>query len=156
MIGKEAGQAGSARRPGIPGRVGILFPALALLASCAAPQAEMAERARTELVGLPVSDLYACAGVPETTVEAGGGTRQLVYTRSQTIVNREVDYEEEPFLSRLGPRFVRPQVSYHRLDYACQATVTVADGTVRGIAYNAGRDIQLCYAIVANCMPPAR
>lgn len=154
MIGNGIAGAGIAKRAG---RIaGLALLALPSLASCAAPQAEMAERARTALVGLPVSDLYACAGVPETTVEAGGGTRQLVYTRSQAIVNREVDYEDEPFLSRLGPRFARPRVTYHRVDYACRATFTVADGTVRGVAYDPGRDIQLCYAIVANCMPPVR
>lgn len=132
------------------------FLVLPVLAACAAPQAEMAERARTELAGLPVSDLYACAGVPAEEVAGGGGTRQLVYRRDQTIVHREVDYEENPFLRRGGVRFFEPEVTVNRLDYGCEATFGVSGDRVTGLSYNPGRDIQLCYEIVSNCMPPVR
>ncbi len=59
-----------------------LLAVLALAAGCASPQAEQAEQARTALVGLPRSELLACAGVPHRS-RSDGATEYWTYGSEQ-------------------------------------------------------------------------
>lgn len=136
-----------------PARRRLVLVLPVVLAACGGPRAEFAERARTALVGLPEAELYACAGVPERMIDAGG-QHLLAYRRDRTLVTRDVDYEEVPFLRSRGVPVVRPEVSYRTAQFACEATFTVENGVVRRVEYAPGRDIQLCYQIVANCPVP--
>lgn len=124
-----------------------------LLAACADPGAELALRAPQTLVGLPETELLACAGVPEERTASGDGA-QLTYTRTQTIVEREVEYEEFPWFGAGFPRVVRPSVSSWSRSYTCRVDATVRQGRITALTYNRNRDITLCYAILANCLPP--
>lgn len=60
-------------------------------AACASPQAEQAELARTALIGLPRSELLACAGVPHRSHSDGA---EEVWT-----------YGSEQLISQPGPGF---------------------------------------------------
>lgn len=139
----------------LPARRSLVLAVLVPLAACGGPRAEFAEQARTALVGLPEADLYACAGVPEKTVEVGD-RRLLAYRRDRTNVTRDVEYDEIGVLRAAGIRAIRPEVSYRTASFACEATFTIEDGVVRQVDYNQGRDIQLCYQIIANCPVPGR
>lgn len=132
----------------------LLLPCVLTLAACANPGAQLALKAPETLVGMPKSALLSCAGVPERTADADGA-EYLTYSREQTIVEREVDYEPFPWA---GPGVFRPEVSTWSRSYRCDATFVVRDGRVQELRYNQNRDITLCYAILANCLPspPAR
>ncbi|HSK39248.1 MAG TPA: hypothetical protein VK943_05730, partial [Arenibaculum sp.] len=99
-------------RPGIPVAIGRLAAAACVLAvaACAAPEADLARRAPSLLAGMPQSQLYACAGVPLRT-HVSGDTEYLTYRRGQTIVTRDVDYEENPWLRMRGIRRFEPEVT---------------------------------------------
>lgn len=134
----------------IRSRATLLLPLLAVLGACANPGAELALKAPDSLVGTPKTALLSCAGVPERTA-AADGAEYLTYSREQTIVERDVDYEPFPWAGR---GVFRPEVSTWSRSYRCDATFTVRDGRVRALTYNQNRDISLCYAILANCLPP--
>ncbi len=91
-------------------------------------RAELAERAKTELVGMKKSDLLACAGVPLRQATEGP-FEYLSYSASSRIL---------------------------RTRY-CEATFTLKDGVVQKLVY-AGRTGGLlsgdeqCALIVGNCL----
>lgn len=126
-----------------------LFCVLAL-AACANPGAQLALKAPETVLGMPKTALLSCAGVPERTAGADDA-EFLTYSREQTIVERDVDFEPFPWA---GPGVFRPDVSTWSRSYRCDATFVVRDGRVRELRYNQNRDISLCYAILANCLPP--
>ncbi|MGQ9368681.1 hypothetical protein [Azospirillum sp. ST 5-10] len=126
-----------------------------MLAACANPQNEAALAAPRTLVGLPKADLLACAGVPERTARAGGA-ELLAYSRRQTIVEREVDWERDNLLWRHGVRAYRPEVEVWSRTFGCEATFVIRDGRVAELRYDAHRDPELCYRIVGACLPPVR
>lgn len=131
----------------------VLAQAL-LLAACASPQSEAARVAPSVLIGMPKGALLSCAGVPERSIVAGGA-EYLTYSRQQTIVERDVDYEPWPWMGRGSgfPRLFRPEISTLRRDYRCDATFALRNGIVERLEYNLNRDLTLCGAIVANCVP---
>lgn len=133
---------------------GAAAMAVAGLAACASPGAELALKAPEMLVGLPETELLACAGVPQKRESAGEGER-LIYSRTQTIVEREVEYDDFPRFGR-GPRILRPAVTTWSRSYSCEATATVSGGRVQAVAYNENRDITLCYEILSACLPPPK
>ena len=130
-------------------RASLLLVVLAVLTACAGPGAELALKAPETLVGLPKASLLACAGVPERTATVDG-TEYLTYRRSQTIIDRDVDFEPFPWA---GAGVFRPEVSTWSRSYGCDATFAIRDGVVQELRYNQNRDISLCYAILSNCLP---
>lgn len=135
-------------------RVLLLLAPLAL-AACANPQNELALGAPRALVGLAEADLLACAGVPESRTVGPSGN-ELVYTRTQTIVERDVDYDDSLFGRRVPSILRRPVVTTWTRTFTCRAVVTVRDERVAALTYNPDRDISLCYDILQACLPPAR
>lgn len=127
----------------------LLLPCVVLLASCANPGAQLALKAPETLVGMPKTELLSCAGVPQRSASAGGA-EYLTYSREQTIVERDVDYEPFPWA---GPGVFRPEVSTWSRSYRCDATFVVRDGRVEELRYNQNRDITLCYEILSACLP---
>lgn len=130
-----------------------------LVAGCANPQNEAALAAPSTLLGLPRAELLACAGVPDRTVRVAdgeGGGDELVYRRSQTIVEREVDWERDRLLARHGIRAYRPEVEVWSRTFGCEATFTVRDGRVVALRYDRQRDPEQCYRIVGACLGPPR
>ncbi len=132
-------------------RCGFLAAFAVLAASCANPQAELALRAPAAMVGMSKGDLLACAGVPERTASAGDA-ELLVYTRRQTLVDRDVDWEPNPWLGPRGPFLWRPDVTTYVRNYRCEATVVVRGDRIAEVRYNQDRDATLCYEIVGNCV----
>lgn len=124
-------------------------------AACANPRAEQALAAPRTLVGMPEATLLACAGVPERRAGTGGEER-LTYALSRTRVDRDVDWERDPWIGALGARVYRPEVSTWSRTYRCEATITLRDGRVAEVRYNEGRDVELCYEILGACLGPLR
>lgn len=125
------------------------------VAACASPGNELALKAPETMVGMPKSELLGCAGVPQTTT-AAGGVEDLIYSRRQTIVERDVDYDDAPWFGARGPVLRRPTVSTWSRSYTCEVTATVQNGRVSALRYNDQRDITLCYQILSACLPPPR
>lgn len=132
-------------------RGGLLAAATLLSASCANPQAELALRAPEAMVGMNKGSLLSCAGVPERSA-VNGDAEYLVYTRRQTLVDRDVDWEPSPWLGPRGPLLWQPDVTTWSRTYSCEATFELHGGRVTAVRYNDRRDPTLCYQIVGNCM----
>ncbi|WP_049976108.1 hypothetical protein [Azospirillum sp. B506] len=132
-------------------RCGIVAASALLAASCANPQAELALRAPAAMVGMSKGNLLSCAGVPERSV-VSGDAEYLVYTRRQTLVDRDVDWEASPWLGPRGPMLWQPDVTTWSRTYSCEATIELHGGRVAAVRYNDRRDPTLCYQIVGNCM----
>ncbi|BAI75114.1 hypothetical protein AZL_b04510 (plasmid) [Azospirillum sp. B510] len=142
---------GSGRQWTIRALRGGFLAAVALLAgSCANPQAELALRAPRTMVGMSKGALLSCAGVPDRST-VSGDVEYLVYTRKQTLVDRDVDWEPSPWLGPRGPMLWRPDVTTWSRTYRCEATFEVKDGRITALRYNEDRDPTLCYPIVGNC-----
>lgn len=132
-------------------RGGCLAVVTLLVSSCANPQAELALRAPVAMVGMSKASLLSCAGVPERSAVAGDA-EYLVYTRRQTLVDRDVDWEPSPWLGPRGPMLWQPDVTTWSRTYSCEATFELHGGQVTAVRYNDRRDPTLCYQIVGNCM----
>lgn len=130
---------------------GLLAAGAVLAGSCANPQAELALRAPTAMVGMSKGELLSCAGVPERAV-ASGDTEYLAYTRQQTLIDRDVDWEPNPWLGPRGPLLWEPDVTTYVRTYRCEATVVLRGDRVVEVRYNQNRDATLCYQIVGNCV----
>lgn len=89
--------------------------------------------------------------MPERTGRQGD-TEYLSYSREETFVLQDFDYDESWFGSL---RLLRPDFDVHLFDYRCEATFALRDGTVQAVEYSQGHDILLCHDIVADCLPPA-
>ncbi|MBP2232826.1 hypothetical protein J2847_006160 [Azospirillum agricola] len=133
------------------GGLGALLAAVLLTGSCANPQAELALRAPTAMIGMSKGDLLACAGVPDRSI-ANGDTEQLTYLRQQTLVDRDVDWEPDPWLGSAGVGLWRPDVTSFVRTYRCEASITLRQGRIAEMRYNQDRDPTLCYPIVGNCV----
>ena len=131
--------------------------ALAALAACASPEADLAKQAPQTLVGMPKGDLLACAGVPQRSAVAPDGTEYLTYGRQQTNIHRDYD---GPGLGGFGlgggggPFSIFGDVYTWTTEYSCVATFAVRQGRVVDLRYNDNRDIQLCYQTIGSCLPP--
>ena len=120
------------------------------LAGCASPLEQLAERARTEMVGMTDSQLKACAGEP-TAINRENGLDLWSYfretTRSATTVS-DVGYTPTH----------RGETSYDYFRY-CEATFALQNGRVREVDFRGrtatGREIlEPCGAIVQRCVKP--
>ncbi|WP_448188870.1 hypothetical protein [Azospirillum sp. sgz301742] len=132
----------------------ILSLAMAALAACASPEADLAKQAPQTLVGMPKGDLLACAGVPQHSTTGSDGTEYLSYGRQQTNIHR--DYDGPGLFGGGGPFSIFGDVDTWTTEYSCVATFAVRQGRVVDLRYNENRDIQLCYQMIGNCLPPVR
>ncbi|MBK1838539.1 hypothetical protein JHL17_14055 [Azospirillum sp. YIM B02556] len=132
-------------------RGGLLAAVAVLAGSCANPQADLALRAPAAMIGMSKGSLLSCAGVPERSA-VSGDAEYLVYTRRQTLVDRDVDWEPSPWLGPRGPMLWQPDVTTWSRTYSCEATVELRGGQVAAVRYNERRDPTLCYGIVGNCV----
>lgn len=139
----------------------IMTLALAALAACASPEAELAKQAPQTLVGMPKGDLLACAGVPQRSAVGPDGTEYLAYGREQINIHRDYD---PPSLGGFGlglgggggPFSIFGTTDTWTTEYSCVATFAVRQGRVVDLRYNENRDIQLCHQLIGSCLPPAR
>ena len=131
--------------------------ALIGLAACAgsSKDAELAEQAQTQLVGLPKAALLSCAGVPSRQAVVNGteyytySTRPVIETDSPgTGVSMSGGTSEGLGLS-LG---IGVPLNTGRTFQGCDATFVLRDGTVRQLSYPMGASIADCGALVSNCM----
>jgi|GEM_PF-1281568 len=126
----------------------VLLLALPLLGACASPLEQVAERARTEMVGMTEAQLKACAGEP-TALNRENGIDLWSYfretSRSATTIS-DVGYTPTN----------RAESSYDYFRY-CEATFALQNGRVREVEFRGrtamGREImEPCGAIVQRCV----
>lgn len=120
-----------------------IFPFIFLaLAGCAAQRAEVAQRARTELVGMPREELLRCAGKPASEEQTRSG-EILIYAGSTP------DYSC-PLKKWAGSEPPRRH---------CRARFTLERGRVAKVDYedNSGKAIvtgDQCTFLVEHCVQP--
>ena len=131
--------------------------ALMGLAACASnnDDIEIAQRAQTQLVGMPKAQLLSCAGVP---------ARQAVADGSEYYT-----YSERPSYASDGPNVslglggatgegiglglgIGVPVFSSRGTQGCDATFVLRGGVVQQVSYPAGASLDACGAVVSNCM----
>jgi hypothetical protein len=120
----------------------------ALLGGCASPLEQVAERARTEMVGMSDAQLKACAGEPTATNREGAADIWSYFretSRSATAIS-DVGYTP----TRRG------ETSYDYYRY-CEAVFLLQGGRVRSVEFRGrtatGREImEPCGAIVERCI----
>jgi hypothetical protein len=126
----------------------VLLLALPLLGACASPLDQVAERARTEMIGMSEAQLKACAGEP-TALNRENGIDLWSYfretSRSATTIS-DVGYTPTN----------RAESSYDYFRY-CEATFHLQNGRVREVDFRGrtatGREIlEPCGAIVQRCV----
>ncbi|PWC44813.1 hypothetical protein TSO221_17295 [Azospirillum sp. TSO22-1] len=137
--------------------------ALIGLAACAgnSKDADLAERAQTQLVGLPKAALLSCAGVPSRQAVVNGAeyytysARPVVDTDSTGIagipgtgVGLSGGTADGIGLS-LG---IGGPLAASRTPQGCDATFVLRGGTVQQVSYPMGASIADCGALVSNCM----
>ena len=144
-----------------PFRLAVAAAAFVALSGCATPQGEQATRAQTVLVGLPKSELLACAGVPQRSM-VDGSSEYLTYV-SQSLVSRPVHLGvglgygwggHSRYGTGLGLSY--PLFADASESRTCEATFTVTDGIVRSVSYvgdgAANQNNRQCYYIVETCL----
>lgn len=129
--------------------VGVAALLTTALAGCANGVSEAALSAQRSLIGLPKTELLACAGVPARQATADG---LEFFTYS---VGRIVSYPSPPFgYGRWGYGYGWP--GYYGDDvrsYRCEATFTLRGGKVERLVYNGGEGgAGECYDIVQTCL----
>jgi len=133
--------------------------AVAVLASCASagPQIEIAQRAQTELVGMPKGQLLSCAGVPERQA-AAEGAEYLTYVAPPTYSgggpNLGLGVGGGSGGVGLGVGLGFPLFGGGGSSSpGCDATFMLRGDVVQRVTYPAGADLARCGAILANCVP---
>ena len=129
-----------------------------MLAGCAdGPQAELAQRARTSLVGMPKADLLSCAGAPVRQAEAGGREFYTYVHGSGYSSGPSAGIGVGGGSGNVGlglglgfPLFGGGSAGY------CEATFVLQNGVVQQVNYPAGASLSDCGGIVQNCVGPAR
>jgi hypothetical protein len=118
------------------------------VAGCASPLERVADRARTEMIGMSDTQLKACAGEP-TALNRENGIDLWSYfretARSATMVS-DIGYTPTN----------RAETSYDYFRY-CEATFALQNGRVQGVEFRGrtatGREImEPCGAIVQRCV----
>jgi len=125
----------------------FLLP-LMLLAACASPLEDTAERARTALVGLDEAGLKRCLGEPLAIHREGGSDLWLYFRETSRSATATSDTGYTP----TG----RDSVSYDYYRY-CEAAFTLQGGRVRAVEFtgrtSTGRQtLEPCGALVERCM----
>lgn len=131
--------------------------ALIGLAACAgnSKDADLAERAQTQLVGLPKAALLSCAGVPSRQAVVNGteyytySTRPAVETDSPGMGVGMSGGTAEGIGLSLG---IGVPLATGRTPRGCDATFVLRGGTVQQVSYPMGASIADCGALMGNCM----
>lgn len=137
----------------------VLGLSAVLLAACATgPGAEVAQRAQSELVGMPKDRLLSCAGVPARQASADG-------REYYTYVANPGGYGPASSVGigagggsfgsgvGLGLGFSLPIGG--STSSGCEATVVLGrGGVVEQVSYPAGVSLSACAPIVENCVQP--
>ncbi len=128
----------------IPALIALLF-----LAACTSPLEHVAERARSEMIGMTEGQLKACAGEP-TATNLENGTVLWSYfretSRSAVAISGDIGYTPTN----------RGETNYDYFRY-CEATFALQGGRVRSVEFRGrtatGREImEPCGAIVERCV----
>jgi len=128
----------------------VLLSCALLLGACASPLDQVAERARTEMIGLTEAQLKACAGEPTATNREGAVDIWSYFretSRSATAIS-DVGYTPTN----------RGETTYDYFRY-CEATFLLQGGRVQAVEFRGrtatGREImEPCGAIVERCVKP--
>lgn len=129
-----------------------LILALPLLGACASPLERVADRARTEMIGMSESQLKACAGEP-TALNRENGIDLWSYFRETA--------RSAATISDIGYTPTnRAETSYDYFRY-CEATFALQNGRVQSVEFRGrtatGREImEPCGAIVQRCVKGAQ
>jgi len=131
--------------------------ALIGLAACAGngKDAELAERAQTQLVGLPKAALLSCAGVPSRQAVVNGAeyytysARPAVETDNPGMGVGMSGGTAEGIGLSLG---IGVPLATGGTPRGCDATFVLRGGTVQQVSYPMGASIADCGALVSNCM----
>ncbi|MCA8908906.1 MAG: hypothetical protein KDA49_05715 [Rhodospirillaceae bacterium] len=136
-----------------------LLAAMAGLGGCTT-LGDQATSAQTLMVGLPKSDLLACAGVPQRSM-VSGGVEYLTYV-SQTLEGSPgslgLGFGFGSWGSHVGTGlgFGYPLYGGYAESRTCEATFTIANDQVVGVSYvgdgAAQQNNRQCYFIVENCL----
>jgi hypothetical protein len=123
-----------------------------ILTGCASPLDRVAERARTEMVGMSEAQLKACAGEP-TALNRENGIDLWSYFRE---TSRSATMTSDVGYTPTG----RAESSYDYFRY-CEATFALQNGRVREVEFRGrtatGREIlEPCGAIVQRCVKGAQ
>lgn len=129
-----------------------LLLTLPLLGACASPLDRVAERARTEMVGMSEAQLKACAGEP-TALNRENGIDLWSYFRE---TSRSATMTSDIGYTPTG----RAESSYDYFRY-CEATFALQNGRVQSVEFRGrtatGREImEPCGAIVQRCVKGAQ
>lgn len=130
----------------------LLASVVLLLGACTSPLEQVAERARTDMIGMSEQQLKACAGEPTATNQENGIALWSYFretSRSATAIS-DVGYTP----TRRG------ETTYDYFRY-CEATFALQNGRVREVAFRGrtatGREImEPCGAIVERCVKAAK
>lgn len=125
----------------------FLLP-LTLLAACASPLEDTAERARTALVGLDEAGLKRCLGEPVAIHKEGGNDLWLYFRETSRSATAASDAGYTPT--------DRGSSTYDYYRY-CEAAFTLQGGRVRAVDFtgrtSTGRlTLEPCGALVERCM----
>jgi hypothetical protein len=120
-----------------------------LLSGCALQRAEMAYRAKSEIIGMSKTDLLMCAGVP-IRQEKVDDLEFLIYSGGKDIQGAEVATATGDSNGATGVAVGNPY-------YYCEATFVLKDGTVQKVLYKSRRGgvftkDEPCGFIVENCL----
>lgn len=128
---------------------------LALVAGCASgPGPEVAERARSELVGMRKDQLLSCAGVPDRQAFAAGREYYTYVSRPSSAYSpsSSIGIGGGSGGVGLGLGFGIPIGGGGG---GCEATMVLGPGgAVEQVSYPAGASLSACSPIVQNCVAP--
>jgi hypothetical protein len=142
--------------------IGLL--ALAALAACANPRADLAAQAPDLFVGMPKQTLLSCAGVPERSAAIDNlefftyTSRRLdAYPSSSAGLYGGLYRGRHAYPWGYGLGYGFPATGYDVREQSCEATFTIRNGTVERLVYggDAGSGasrLSQCYSIVENCL----
>lgn len=135
------------RIPDIVPRVIASLIFCALLCGCAARDAELAERGRSELIGLSESDLRMCAGHPANEDKVPGGQIWMYEHGAASDGGLTVT----PVIPVVGAQIGQPNGGY------CRTQLKLVGGKVAEVSYAGATDIwaardAVCAPIIRNCL----
>ena len=121
---------------------GFLFPLLVGVSSCAIQRAEIASRAKKELVGMSKKDQLACAGVPSRQ-DRREDLEFLTFTGTRDTVGTGAANSSAPDI--MFGVYRAPQRD-------CEAAFILKDGIVQEVSYKGRTEGERCAFIVENCL----
>lgn len=129
-----------------------------LLASCAAgADSQLAQRAQSEMIGLPKQQLLACAGYPDHQAARNGKEYLTFRLRASGAFDPSASLADGARSSTsvaLGTEFDPSLVAGG--GGGCVVTIVLSNDAVEQVAYPAGAWLSDCAPVVRNCVvaPP--